>query len=129
MRTAAILLILALCGCQQVTIVTRPPGAEVYLNALYQGKTPVRAVLPTNRPHTADLRMPGYRNRTVCITRVKRKPLMDPSLSNAALGISYLRLLAGHPAGFLVSLCGRAVVDEYSYDLVPNRIDVELEPL
>lgn len=131
MRTVTILVVVlaSLCGCQQVMIVTQPSGARVYIGAVYQGNTPVRTMLPTNRPHTVELKMPGYRTHAVNIARVKRKPLMDPSLGNASLGLSYLNMLAGHPAGLIVSLCGRVAVDEYNYELVPNRIDVELKPL
>jgi hypothetical protein len=126
------LLILAvgvLAGCQQVTITTTPCGAGVYIDSTYRGSTPLQVALSTDRAYSVELRMAGYHPYIASISRLRRKPMVDPSISNMSLAMSYLDMVAnGHPAGLLLSLCGRIAMAKYNYDLSPRHIHTELVP-
>jgi len=53
----------------EATMVTSPPGAEVYVDAVYQGTTPLRVELDATREHTVMFRLAGYRDQVIEVPR------------------------------------------------------------
>jgi len=130
MRNALLLVAMLTVGCQQVSVVSRPPGAFVYVDSRLHGNTPAQIMLSTGSSHTVELALPGYRRHVVAIERVPREPVIDPRISNVSLAVSYLNMVAnGHPAGLILGICGRVVMARFSADLVPRRIEAVLVPL
>jgi hypothetical protein len=72
-----------------ISVITYPPGAEVYLNNGYRGITPIRIEDLSPAQYVIDIRMNGYRNETFTRT-------LTPG-SKLEIGIN-LELLSSLPA-------------------------------
>lgn len=51
-------------GAEPVEFSSNPPGAEVYVDGLQRGTTPVSVPLESNKTHNVEFRKPGYTTQT-----------------------------------------------------------------
>lgn len=71
------LAVVALVGCkppqvlkQSIPVSSNPSGAEVSVDGLVVGKTPIRLHLERNENHIVTLRLAGYRQEDVVVKKV-----------------------------------------------------------
>src|SRR5438094_744805 len=72
MRLLAILLVIG-SGCAtminnrlaQIPVATNPPGANVYVNGMYVGQTPMYAAIPRGTIGVVQIYLPGYQPVTL----------------------------------------------------------------
>ncbi len=116
---AVLILALSGSGCasivhgssQEVSIVSEPSGAEVWIDGEKVGKTPVTPNLKRKRAHQVVIRKKGYQEEHRILHRV---------LSGAVAG----NILAGGLIGW-----GVDAVTGAQWRLVPETLHVELDPL
>lgn len=120
MRTAVLTLCLLSSGCgllangttRQVPVSSQPTGAEVWVDGVYAGLTPLRIAVDPDRAHLIVVRIPGYQTQRY---RVE---------STVAAGYVILDILFTALVGLVID----AVTDGWKVP-DPERLDVRLEPV
>jgi hypothetical protein len=111
------ILILALLGCatiikgdrEPVYLASKPDSAEVYVNGVFAGVTPVRLSLASKGTYTIEFRKEGYRSKAVQID------------NQIGAGWIVLDALVG-----LVPILVDAITGSW-YDLTTNNVNAVLE--